>query len=72
MEKKAQTSPPAPESKSTSNICSVSRNLSELEINDKYSVIYEIARIETMIAKLAEKECSRPAPDSIRIASAAH
>lgn len=34
----------------------VSRNLSDLKDTDKYSVIYEIARIETLISKLADQD----------------
>lgn len=37
----------------------VMRNLDELEEEDRFSVIYEIARIETMISELAEID-SRP------------
>lgn len=34
----------------------VSRNLNDLNEEDKYSVIYEIARIETMISTLTDHD----------------
>ncbi|MBX3073054.1 hypothetical protein KF707_17635 [Candidatus Obscuribacterales bacterium] len=34
----------------------VSRTLNELNEEDKYSVIYEIARIETMLSRIADND----------------
>jgi hypothetical protein len=41
----------------TMNLCdleSVTRHLSELDEEDRYSVIYEIARIQTLIGSIAD------------------
>lgn len=42
----------------TTNYCSSEvRHLSELEMEDRYSVIYEIARIQTLISSLPNDDC---------------